>query len=395
MLNQTMVILNIIFSSQEKCQSILSVHRAVGEALLSDKRRVINLFLTGEPAEASAFPGNNEYWRLDVRLVRCKGVLNKLKYQLLVYRLLQFIKKNNISMVVCDGISSITLLCRIQQYLSPAAIGIFHGAVTIKPREERIIRKQVHLWQFVAVSAMVKSKLLSSNSGITEKNTSIIHNAIDFQKLKRFSYNSDTAREKLNIDKKKFVFGITGRLVRGKSHEVIIDAVYRLKEKQCWPDSALVVIIGDGERKAFLEKKIYDAGLKNDFLFTGWVNNASWYTAAFDVFIMASTALEGFGIALLEGCAAKLPVIASDVDIFRQIAGNHAHYFPVNDVDALSGKMLNMVAISKSERMKAGQNIYDHVHQYFDINKFKLSYLTLSDKVTHRSTFIKHELFKL
>ena len=374
-------ILNMVFSAEEKYHSVLNIHNDISKVLSTNEYRVTNLFLTGEPTRQAAFPGNNKYWKLDTRLARKKGMLNKLKYQLLKYRLLQLIKKNNIDMVICDGITSITLLCSIQRYSSIKAVGIFHAPAKIKKQKKNLIKQHINLWHFVAVSEMVRDELLASNCGITTQNSCVIHNAIDLCKLKKSSFSRDEARDKMGIGKKKFVFGITGRLVTYKNHVVIIEAVHLLKISKQWPEKAQVVIIGDGDKKEFLKEKVNTAGLQNDFLFTGWINNASYYISAFDAFIMASTNKEGFGVALLEGCSLKIPVIASDIDIFRTITGNNAFYFPVGDHAVLAKQILSLISLNKTKRREKGQVIYDHIQRYFDIKKFKLSYLTLSDNI--------------
>lgn len=53
-----------------------------------------------------------------------------------------------------------------------------------------------------------------------------------------------------------------------------------------------------------------------------------------DALIMASS-LEGFGLPLVEAFAAKLPVIASDIEVFKEIAGESALFFQCNSPDSL------------------------------------------------------------
>jgi glycosyltransferase involved in cell wall biosynthesis len=49
------------------------------------------------------------------------------------------------------------------------------------------------------------------------------------------------------------------------------------------------------------------------------------YRAA-DAFIMPSLN-EGFGLPVIEAMASGLPVLCSDIDVFREVAGESAHYF--------------------------------------------------------------------
>jgi glycosyltransferase involved in cell wall biosynthesis len=55
-----------------------------------------------------------------------------------------------------------------------------------------------------------------------------------------------------------------------------------------------------------------------------------------DLFLLADlllfpSAQEGFGIPILEGGAARLPVFCSDIAPFRETAGERAHYFALDD----------------------------------------------------------------
>src|SRR5262249_3636092 len=55
-----------------------------------------------------------------------------------------------------------------------------------------------------------------------------------------------------------------------------------------------------------------------------------------DLFLLADlllfpSAQEGFGIPILEGGAARLPVFCSDIPPFRETAGERAHYFALDE----------------------------------------------------------------
>lgn len=48
-------------------------------------------------------------------------------------------------------------------------------------------------------------------------------------------------------------------------------------------------------------------------------------------FLLLTSSLEGFGMPLLEAGATKTPIICSDIEPFKEIAGNLAFYFKLND----------------------------------------------------------------
>ncbi|MGI0013055.1 MAG: glycosyltransferase, partial [Nitrososphaera sp.] len=45
---------------------------------------------------------------------------------------------------------------------------------------------------------------------------------------------------------------------------------------------------------------------------------------------------EGFGLPLIEAAQHKLPIVARDIPVFREVAGAFAHYFSGNSPDALA-----------------------------------------------------------
>ncbi len=52
--------------------------------------------------------------------------------------------------------------------------------------------------------------------------------------------------------------------------------------------------------------------------------------------LIAASEGEGFGLPLIEAARHKLPVIARDISVFREVAGNHAWFFSGNDADNLA-----------------------------------------------------------
>ncbi|HLK76512.1 MAG TPA: glycosyltransferase, partial [Streptosporangiaceae bacterium] len=82
--------------------------------------------------------------------------------------------------------------------------------------------------------------------------------------------------------------------------------------------------------------------LDDDVVLVGTVPDAelpAWYAAA-DVLAFPSTK-EGWGLAVLEAMSAGLPVVASDLPVFREYltAGRDALLVPVDDPAALTGAL--------------------------------------------------------
>jgi len=72
-------------------------------------------------------------------------------------------------------------------------------------------------------------------------------------------------------------------------------------------------------------------------------------------FVFPSLA-EGFGLPLLEALAAGLPVVASDLPVLREVAGEHARFVSPHSIDEIAHAMTSVDdpqnAVSASERQR-------------------------------------------
>ena len=63
---------------------------------------------------------------------------------------------------------------------------------------------------------------------------------------------------------------------------------------------------------------------------------------------------EGFGIPMLEALSFSVPVICSDIDVFKEIGGEYVEYFKVGDSNSLSNKISSIL---ESKNLKQKNNI--------------------------------------
>lgn len=117
------------------------------------------------------------------------------------------------------------------------------------------------------------------------------------------------SRQDLGLPADKFVFSTIGRLVKRKNLE---DLLHIVKEIQKSTPSVLL-IMGDGPEKDFLETRIRDLQIEGAVRLLGRVSDEQKfeYLNASDGYL--STAIhEGFGIVFLEAMECGLPVICYD-----------------------------------------------------------------------------------
>jgi glycosyltransferase involved in cell wall biosynthesis len=86
----------------------------------------------------------------------------------------------------------------------------------------------------------------------------------------------------------------------------------------------------------------------------GTVSNA----ARRDLYVLADLLLfpsvqEGFGVPVLEGGLAKLPIFCSDIPPFREGAGDHAHYFQLDESpERIAARMCEVLNADKTYQLR-------------------------------------------
>jgi len=135
----------------------------------------------------------------------------------------------------------------------------------------------------------------------------IVKNAIDIQKY-RFNIDiRNKIRKEFNLED-KFVIGHIGRFVPVKNHTFLIDVFYEIYKTN---KDAVLFLIGDGELKEIIMKKVKKLNIQNSVIFTGVRNDVPMLLQAMDVFVFPSLH-EGLGLVLIEAQAANLKCVVSD-----------------------------------------------------------------------------------
>ena len=105
-----------------------------------------------------------------------------------------------------------------------------------------------------------------------------------------------------------------GRLTYQKAYDITVEAMKLLKDAGL---RARWYVLGEGDQRSMLEKKIASLGLKEDFVLLGAVANPYPYYAQADLYIHA-TRFEGKSIAIQEAQTLGRAVIASDCNGNRE-----------------------------------------------------------------------------
>jgi glycosyltransferase involved in cell wall biosynthesis len=156
--------------------------------------------------------------------------------------------------------------------------------------------------RIVALSKGVAADLISISPGLGDRVT-VIHNAgVEADLLEK-------SREKLpanELPQTRLVVSC-GRLKALKGFAYLIDALAEVRKTV----PASLWIIGEGEERSALEKRIQRRGLQEHVRLLGFQHNPFKYMAAADVFVLSSL-FEGFGNVIVEAMACGVPVVATD-----------------------------------------------------------------------------------
>jgi glycosyltransferase involved in cell wall biosynthesis len=109
------------------------------------------------------------------------------------------------------------------------------------------------------------------------------------------------------------------------------------------PDRKLVIAGLRGFDSSPISELIAELALSESVSCTGWIPREDLYNlfAGADAFIYPTT-FEGFGMTLLEGLAAGLPVACSDIEPVKTLAGNAALLFDPYQIDEIESALVRI-----------------------------------------------------
>jgi len=129
------------------------------------------------------------------------------------------------------------------------------------------------------------------------------------------------SRDALGIGAHELVFGIVGRMVPIKNHELWLHVLAALQQAHAGPVRGLVV--GAGEREEELKALADRLGIADRVLWLGWRTDLGPLYGAMNVLGLTSHD-EGTPVAVIEAMAAGTPVVARDVGGVGEVVAHFA-----------------------------------------------------------------------
>jgi glycosyltransferase-like protein len=187
--------------------------------------------------------------------------------------------------------------------------------------------------------------LLRAEFGVDAR---VVHNGVDVGRFAPIASRRRAALRSRVGAADRFLFLAVGGVEPRKGSAYLFQALARLRDKM--DPTPVLAIIGGQSFQDYQQYRLDALGqlgplgltLGRDVVLLGTVPEtemAAWYRAA-DALAFPSVK-EGFGLAVLEAMSADLPVVTSDLPVFREylVPGRDALMAPVGDVPALTNAL--------------------------------------------------------
>ena len=138
-------------------------------------------------------------------------------------------------------------------------------------------------------------------------NFEVLNNAIDTDLYTYNKEKADKVKKEFDIEN-KFVVGHVGRFNPQKNHEFLIDVFNEIQKVK---EDSVLMLVGDGDLRPEIEKKVRDLGLSDKVIFTGVRSDVNDLMQGMDVFLFPSL-YEGLPVTMVEAQASGLKCIISD-----------------------------------------------------------------------------------
>jgi glycosyltransferase involved in cell wall biosynthesis len=174
-------------------------------------------------------------------------------------------------------------------------------------------------------------------------------------------YLAGTLRESAvaTQERERDLFLVVGNRLPHKNMAGIIRAIARIPE----PERPRLVVTGSRGDDP-LRQIVDELSLEKWVQLREWVSNEEldWLYGHATALVNASVC-DGFGLPSLDAMHVGLPVLLSDIDVYREINGNAAGYFDPHDLDSIASTLLRAVR-EPQWTTELAERGYEHVKQY-------------------------------
>ncbi|MFH1831145.1 MAG: glycosyltransferase family 4 protein [Pseudomonadota bacterium] len=231
------------------------------------------------------------------------------------------------------------------------------------------LTKDIHWDYIIAVSHYIKREILVV--GVNAKNCSVIHHGIDHTKFHPRTSTKDTYKKYPQLKGRQVVFH-PARMGIAKGCDVSIKAFNIIHRR--FPEAILVLAgtkntidWGAVQQKdiAYFLRLIKFFGLEKNVLVDAYrLDQMPGLYAASDVIIYPSTAMEPFGLTMLEAMSTAKPIIVTCAGGMPEIIqdGINGFIVPIKDFESLAGRICRLLAEDRlcDDFGRTGRQMVEH-----------------------------------
>jgi glycosyltransferase involved in cell wall biosynthesis len=206
---------------------------------------------------------------------------------------------------------------------------------------------------FIAISRPIEREYLAA--GVPERKLTLIPHGVDVDRFRPAAADErQVVRARLGLPAEGIVAVYTGRLLRGKGLEVLLDAFARVAHEE---PRAHLMIVGSGSGQALscedeLQRRARESDLAGRVTFIGRVDDVSEHLRASDLYTFPSF-FEALPLAVIEAAATGLAIVATSVGGIPDVIANGESGVLIEPGDATVLAEALLTLIRDPERQRA------------------------------------------
>jgi glycosyltransferase involved in cell wall biosynthesis len=288
-------------------------------------------------------------------------------------RLCELIKKRNIDIIHTHGYKSDILGLIAAKKTGITCISTPHGFENADDWKLRLYIKLgcLSLKYFDMVVPLSKQLCDDIDKlGIPPDKVTYIQNGVDLDEVDQIR-NSQASS---HLDTKEKRIGFVGQMISRKNIVDILDIFEKLSMKYT---NLRLILLGDGEERASLEKHAQTLSSSNKIEFLGFRQDRLELLKSFDIFVMTST-LEGIPRCLMETMAMGIPVAAYDIPGIDQLIQHEKTGLmaPLGDKQTLSDYW-EKILFNPNFSNSISENAREYVLTHFSAQRMAKEYAQL------------------
>lgn len=190
----------------------------------------------------------------------------------------------------------------------------------------------------IVVTGEALRRQLHAQNGFALEHMTSVRTGID---LHRYRPGDRAAHRRLLNIPQKAVIGIVATLRDWKGHDYLLEAVRALEGRT----DLLLLVVGDGPRRAHLEQRTDALGIRDAVRFVGNRDDVEQWLPAFDLFVLPSYGEEGVPQAIMQAMACGLPVVSTPVGAIPEVVADEQTglLVPPRDAGALAAAIARLI----------------------------------------------------